>query len=223
VTERWHEYVEGALAGAGDPLAAAYEDWRYMTPVFDRIRHRLPPGSRVLEIGCGAGLHAVLLSSWGYRVTALDNEPRIVERARETAAAFGQEIDVREADALALPEELVGFDLAFSLGLVEHFERTVTVDLLRAQAHAARNVMVVIPTKHTARADGITDERIYRLEELQEMIREAGMRVTDAFGFGDVPTRTSYWMRRLLPPDAYSLIQRRFSYAMNLCAFGRNA
>jgi len=221
VTDRWHDYVEGGLAGAGNALAAAYEDWRYMTPVFDRIRHRSAPGARILEVGCGAGLHATLLASWGYRVTAGDNDPRIVERARETVRSFGQEVDVVVLDALALPADLTGFDLAFSLGLVEHFDRHVTVEMLRAQARAARQVMVVIPTAHTAHADGITDERIYSLRELEAIVAEAGMRVTDGFAFGDVPSRSSYWMRRLLPPDAYLLIQRRFSYGMNLCVFGR--
>lgn len=219
--DRWHEYVEAGLTDAGNTLAAAYESWRYMTPVFDRIRERLGAGSRILEIGCGAGLHASLLASWGYLVTAGDLDPRIVERARRTIASFGQTVEVVELDAVALPAHLVGFDLAFSLGLVEHFDRSTTVDMLRAQARAARTVVVVIPTKHTEHADGITDERIYSLRELEAIVRDAGMRVTDAFVFGDVPTKSSYWMRRLLPPDVYFVIQRRFTYGMNLCVFGR--
>lgn len=222
MTDRWRDYVEGALADAGNPLAAAYADWRYMTPVFDRIRHRLPAGSRILEIGCGAGLHACLLASWGYRVTAGDLDPRIVERARSTAKSFGQEVEVVRLDALALPDDLVDFDLAFSLGLVEHFDRSVTVEMLGAQARAARIVMVVIPTKHTEHADGISDERTYSLRELEDIVRDAGMRVVDAFVFGDVPTKASYRLRRLLPPDLYFLVQRRFSYGMNLCVFGRS-
>ena len=221
MSDRWRDYVEGALADAGNPLAAAYEDWRYMTPVFDRIRHRFPTGSRILEIGCGAGLHASLLASWGYRVTAGDLDPRIVERARSTAEAFGQTVEVVQLDALALPNDLVGFDLAFSLGLVEHFDRPVTVEMLRAQARAARTVMVVIPTRHTEHADGISDERIYSLRELEGIVLDAGMKVADAFVFGDVPTRASYLARRLLPPDLYFLLQRRFSYGMNHCVFGR--
>lgn len=221
MSDRWHDYVEGTLSEAGNPLAAAYADWRYMTPVFDRIRDRFSIGSRILEIGCGAGLHAMLLASWGYRVTAGDLDPRIVDRARSTAAAFGQRVDTIRLDALALPPDLVGFDLVFSLGLVEHFDRHVTVDMLRAQARAAPTVMVVIPTKYTRHADGISDERIYSLRELQAIVREAGMEVVEAFVFGDVPTRLSYRMRRVLPPDLYFLIQRRWDYGMNLCVFGR--
>jgi SAM-dependent methyltransferase len=223
VTDRWHDYVEGGLRDAGGRLAAAYEDWRYLTPVFDRIRSRLAPGSSILEIGCGAALHAILLSAWGYRVTAGDNDPRIVRIARETVAAFDQDVEVIELDALALPEVSEPYDLAFSLGLVEHFDRTVTVRMLADQARVARRVMVVIPTKHTSHAGGISDERIYSLAQLQAMVREAGMRVEDAFTFGDVPTRASYWMRRLLPPDAYFTVQKRLGYGMNLCVFGRRA
>jgi hypothetical protein len=81
--------------------------------------------------------------------------------------------------------------------------------------------MVVIPTRHTEHADGISDERIYSLRELEGIVLDAGMKVADAFVFGDVPTRASYRARRLLPPDLYFLLQRRFSYGMNLCVFGR--
>lgn len=41
---------------------------------------RVPPGSRLLDLGCGTGLDAVELAARGYRVTAIDWSPEMVRR-----------------------------------------------------------------------------------------------------------------------------------------------
>jgi len=191
-----------------------------MMPVLDRIRARFPAGSSILELGCGAGLHASLLAAWGYRVTAGDNDPRVLEMARETIAALGQEVELGELDATALPSEPSDYDLVFSLGLMEHFDRPVTIDLLRAHGRIARWVMAVVPTKHTRFAAEITDERIYPRAEWESMFREAGLPPRECFVFGDLPTLPSALWRRILGPPAYRVLQKRFGYGMNICVFG---
>lgn len=169
MTDRWHDYIAGAIDDAGSPTAAAYRTWTYMAPVLDRIRVRLPSGSRILELGCGAGFHAVLLASWGYEVTGVDSDPRIVELASRMAAVFGQErATFQVADATSLPEAVSGFDLAFSLGLIEHFDREVAVEMLRQQARAASRVMAVIPTRHIHYAITPSDERFYSASALSD-------------------------------------------------------
>jgi len=46
-----------------------------------------PTGAALLEVGCGTGADAVFLAERGYRVAALDISDRMVELARERAAA----------------------------------------------------------------------------------------------------------------------------------------
>jgi SAM-dependent methyltransferase len=224
VTDRWHHYISGAIDDAGGPLAAAYQTWTYMAPVLDRIRVRLPPGSRILELGCGAGFHAVLLAAWGYEVTGIDSDPRIVDVATRTAATLGDSgVSFRVADATALPEDLSGFDLAFSLGLIEHFDRGVAAGMLRGQARAAHRVMAVIPTRHLHHVVAPTDERFYSASELSSLFRDAGLWPDEVFAFGDIPTTAGRWTRRLLPHAAYRLAQVRLGYAMDLCVFASRA
>src|SRR2546421_6738338 len=43
----------------------------------------LPPGSQVLEIGCGAGFMAVALAQRGFRVQDIDSEEPMVVLARQ--------------------------------------------------------------------------------------------------------------------------------------------
>jgi release factor glutamine methyltransferase len=59
------------------------------------------PGERVLEIGGGMGLAAVLLAKAGARVVATDVVPEAVEVMRANAALNGVALDVRLGDCYA--------------------------------------------------------------------------------------------------------------------------
>jgi len=59
------------------------------------------PGERVLEIGAGLGLAAVLAARAGARVVATDIVPAAVEIIRANAALNGVTIDARRGDAYA--------------------------------------------------------------------------------------------------------------------------
>jgi release factor glutamine methyltransferase len=56
------------------------------------------PGERVLELGCGLGLAAVLMARQGARVVATDVLPSAVAATRANAALNGVEVDVRLGD-----------------------------------------------------------------------------------------------------------------------------
>jgi len=76
-------------------------------------------GSRVLDVGCSAGLHALEFAGRGHRVTGIDLEPSAVRlarkrnRERHLAARF-LSIDIQH-DSLA---PLGRFDLIYSIGNV---------------------------------------------------------------------------------------------------------
>ena len=81
------------------------------------------PGSRILDVGCGTGRHAVELARRGYQVTGIDISAGMLEVARRKAEAAGVEVGFRQADAtdFAFDEP---FDIAVCLcegavGLVE--------------------------------------------------------------------------------------------------------
>ncbi len=47
----------------------------------------LTPGARVLDLGCGAGRHSILLAERGVNVTGVDLSPRLLKLARERWAS----------------------------------------------------------------------------------------------------------------------------------------
>ena len=58
------------------------------------IRHLPPPGARILDAGAGTGTISLFAAELGYRVTALDLSPAMLEQARRKASARGLEIDI---------------------------------------------------------------------------------------------------------------------------------
>ena len=75
----------------------------------------LDAGSRVLDVGCGPGRHAIELARRGHRVHGVDISERFVELARSSAASEhldGVSVEVADARSLAFDRE---FDLVISL------------------------------------------------------------------------------------------------------------
>jgi len=65
----------------------------------------LRPGARVVDVGCGAGRHALALAKRGFRVTGIDRSPDRLSAASGARDAEGLDLDLRLADMRALPLE----------------------------------------------------------------------------------------------------------------------
>ena len=74
----------------------------------------LNEGSEVLDAPCGWGRHSNRLAARGCRVVGLDNDPSVLERARDDAGAMGVAPDYVEGDLRELPFEDRRFDGVFN-------------------------------------------------------------------------------------------------------------
>lgn len=74
----------------------------------------ITPGTRVLDLPCGTGRHAVAWAERGHRVTGVDRSEAYLSLAKERAAARGAEVELVRADMreFVRPES---FDLALNL------------------------------------------------------------------------------------------------------------
>lgn len=90
---------------------------RYMEKDAEVFYQRLgiSPGTRLLDVGCGAGQLALIAARAGTKVTGCDIATNWLERARTRAAAEGLEIKFEEGDAEALPYEDAQFDAVTSM------------------------------------------------------------------------------------------------------------
>lgn len=78
-------------------------------------RLSVPPGSRVLDVGCGAGQLALIAARAGAEVTGVDIASNSLERARQRAQEEGLRARFEEGDAEQLPFEEASFDVVASL------------------------------------------------------------------------------------------------------------
>jgi ubiquinone/menaquinone biosynthesis C-methylase UbiE len=74
----------------------------------------LPPGSAILDMGCGTGRHAVRLAQADYRVTGVDISQAMLDQARAAAQAAGVRVEWVHSDA-KLFKPLREYDAAISL------------------------------------------------------------------------------------------------------------
>ena len=71
------------------------------------------PGSTVLDIGCGAGRTSIALTMKGYKVTAIDLIPEMIDAAKEQAKRYSVKINFQVMDASQMTFPLESFDHAF--------------------------------------------------------------------------------------------------------------
>ena len=102
-----------------------------------RFPNREPDDIHVLEVGTGPGFFAILLAEAGYRVTAIDLTPSMLEEARRNAGMLADRIDFVEmnAEALGFPSE--SFDVILS--------RNVTWNLPEPQTAYGEWIRVLKP------------------------------------------------------------------------------
>jgi len=90
---------------------------RYMEKGSEQFFRRLhfAPGTRLLDVGCGAGQLALIAARAGARVTGCDIATNWIEKARTRASAEGLAIVFEEGDAESLPYADAQFDAVVSL------------------------------------------------------------------------------------------------------------
>jgi len=96
---------------------------------------RLPKTSKILEIGCGAGVLTSDLARNGYSVEAVDSVPAMVELTTRNAASngVGDRVQASLADVHALPCPGEEFDVVIAVGVIPwlHDEDLALVEMRR--------------------------------------------------------------------------------------------
>jgi ubiquinone/menaquinone biosynthesis C-methylase UbiE len=94
---------------------------RYEARLLERLGGRMA-GGRALEIGCGRGVGVeIILDRFGAdEVVAFDLDERMVARARERLASWGEQVEVRVGDASSIDADDDSFDAVFDFGIIHH-------------------------------------------------------------------------------------------------------
>ncbi|WP_211267002.1 methyltransferase [Nonomuraea candida] len=126
---RWHEHAYQALREEGArERSFSYLGRTLLVPpgvqpitgmshlLGEAVLAEVRPGDRVLDMGTGSGVNAVLAAATAAYVLAVDVNPAAVAAARRNAERNGVTIDVRESDVFSAVEgefDLIVFDPPF--------------------------------------------------------------------------------------------------------------
>lgn len=122
------DYLSFAAALSDPDAVSAYDElpfWSSLAGNLLLLHVPMRPAARVLDVGCGTGFPLLELAQRfgpASHVTGIDIWDQALDRAREKARTVGvTNIDIRRADAAAMPFEERAFDLVVSNLVVNNF------------------------------------------------------------------------------------------------------
>jgi ubiquinone/menaquinone biosynthesis C-methylase UbiE len=180
-------YVHGYGTPEQERLVAQAEHWRHR---LIRDGTEFDSGTRLLEIGCGAGAVLAVLGQEfpDLRLTGVDIEPKQLHFAREHLARSGVDARLVEADALALPFADESFDRVWMMWFLEHVADPHAVLREARRVLVGGGMITAIEVDYsTVRAEPST--------RAIEALVEAMVRGMAASGWSDAGTRLPDWLR----------------------------
>lgn len=192
---------------------------------------RVPPGTRVLDVGCGVGRWSRLLAARGASVTGIDLSPTMIAEARRRATAEplrGQcRFLVQDLAALQAGEK---FDLVLSVTVLQHIldPAALRASLQRLVEHLQEDGVLILLEAAPQHAHVRCDNAIFRArtrDSYLALFRECGLAVRAMSGVDPAPFRT--WLLPHLPrlPRAVRLAALAAVTALSLpidVPFGRS-
>lgn len=186
--------------------------WRLIIEQLARWHGRVA-GLRTIELGSGRGDLSTLLAELGAQVTLIDASDAALASARRRFDRLGLSAEFVSSDLLNLNQELHGrFDVALSIGVIEHFRGLDRTFALRAHHDVLRpngTVFLSVPNAHCPsyrlwkkylEIRGCWPygmEIPYSRRELARRAADAGFHETTIHGIGFHQSLSDHWMRNV--------------------------
>lgn len=148
-------------------------------PLIQRIL-KLPPKSRLLEIGVGSGIMACYLSNLGYDITAIDTDEKVLLRVGDLAQRLCSKLTLVEMDMFDLGFRNHKFDAIYHQGVLEHFSAPQIQAAIAAQLKVSARLIISVPSRYYP-AKSFGDENLWDIGRWRDIL--SGFRVEEIFGY----------------------------------------
>jgi magnesium-protoporphyrin O-methyltransferase len=187
--ERWSAiYGQGELTGVRRSVREGH------STMLDHVQswlaeRALPEGATVLDAGCGTGLFSLAMAQQGFRVTAVDIAPQMVQAAQQRAQELGVQDNI---DFITGDLESVGgsYDAVVCLDVLIHYPRPAFDQLCSHLASLSRGELIITYAPHNPalalmhhiggffpRSQRRTDIQMIRDGAVQQILAQAGWQV----------------------------------------------
>ena len=149
----------------------------------------------IIECGSGTSVVSIYLATQGYKVTAVDLEDNVIKLAKNLAHDYYSTLDnckpkikfkKKTIFNLEYPKEK--FDVAFSNGVLEHFNDEEIIEIIKQQLYVAKTTIVGIPTKYFESKEAkYGNERVLELSYWRNLIKKAGGKIIEETGMDREP------------------------------------
>ena len=125
---------------------------------------------------------SVYLSKEGADTIGIDNDERNIALAGKNNSVLRGNAKFTKADAFHLPYPDKSFDVAFSQGLLEHFDCQDIIKLIDEQLRVAKAVAFSVPNKFYNHKD-FGDERLFTKKEWESILSKYDILVSDDYHY----------------------------------------
>ena len=205
---KWTEYFGKTT------VLPKYFRYRY-TLLIKALRYS-EAGDTLLEIGAGTGWSSISLALAGRRVICLDIDADVISGIKELASNLRVHLSLVCGDMLYLPFREDAFRLAFSQGVLEHFDDQTIISSMREQIRVSPIIIVDVPTEKGRKQKSYGDERWLSWKYWKRLLLKAGAKID--LIYGKSPTLIGF----LLPLALYKLLGYRFSMGVGFVCTRRS-
>lgn len=152
--------------------------------------------NNIIECGSGTSVVSIYLASQGYEVTAIDIEDEVIDLSKKLAEDYYATLEENPKSKLHFEKKSIfdldylkdTFDVAFSNGVLEHFNDEEIVQIIKQQLFIAKTTIVGIPTKYFEKKEAkYGNERVLELSYWRKLINDSGGVIIEEVGMDREP------------------------------------
>lgn len=152
-------------------------------PYLKVVKKYVPENGKILEAGCGLARTVINMSLLGYKITAIDNDAKLLGVAKINAKKFGRNITFKKMNFFNLRKEFRknAFNAITHQGVLEHFSSDTIKRILDMQLDIVPIIIFSVPIKSRHndkyfKSDKIGHRNLWSIKKWKELLREYKIR-----------------------------------------------